>query len=217
MNFSQARHYMVEQQIRPWNVIDGAVLQAISVLPREDFVPAAYRSLAYADTELPLGHGQFMLPPRVDARLLHDLALQGDETVLEIGSGYSYLSALLALRSRRVIGLELIPELLEQARINLGRVGIGNVELRLADGSREWPKDLVFDAIVLGGSVVEVSAALLSLLKTGGRLMAIVGTDPVMHTTLFTRLGPSEWTSRSLWDCVAPPLLGFPQTHRFRF
>lgn len=217
MNFEQARFNMVEQQIRTWNVLDTAILQALSNLPRERFVPAAYQSLAYTDTEIPLGHGQIMLPPRVDARLAHDLGLSGTETVLEIGTGHGYLTALLAQRSQRVISLEIVPELATQARANLAQAGIGNAEVRVGNGAAETPPEGPFDAIALGGSVSEIDQSLLSQLKVGGKLLAIVGEEPVMQATLVTRTGPQQWTSRVLWDTVAPPLQGFVQPSRFKF
>ncbi len=216
MNFDQARFNMVEQQIRTWNVLDTPILQALSELPRERFVPAAYQSLAYTDTEIPLGHGQSMLPPRVDARLAHDLALNGQETVLEIGAGSGYLTALLAKRCQRVIALEAVPELAAQAKHNLSQAGIGNAEVRVGDGSRAVPEG-PFDAIVLGGSVSDVPQALLDQLKVGGRLMAIVGQEPVMQATLTTRTGTDQWSSRALWDTVAPRLSGFAEPSRFKF
>ena len=217
MNFEQARFNMVEQQIRTWNVLDTAVLQALSSLPREGFVPAAYQSLAYTDTEIPLGHGQFMLPPRVDARLVHDLGLTGTEEVLEIGSGHGYLTALLARRAQRVIGLEIQPELAAQAQKNLALAGITNAEVGVGDGSRTMMDEGPFDAIVLGGSVAEVPSVLLSQLKIGGKLIAIVGEEPMMQACLYQRVAAEQWTSRALWDVVAPPLSGFAQPSRFKF
>ncbi len=216
MNFDQARFNMVEQQIRTWNVLGTPILQALSELPRELFVPAAYQSLAYTDTEIPLGHGQAMLPPRVDARLAHDLGLMGHETVLEIGAGSGYLTALLAKRSKRVLALEIVPELAAMAQSHLAQAGITHAEVRVADGSREVPEG-PFDAIVLGGSVSEVPQALLAQLKVGGRLLAIVGQEPVMQATLTTRTGADQWASRALWDTVAPRLSGFAEPSRFKF
>ncbi len=217
MNFEQARFNMVEQQIRTWNVLDTAILQALSRLPRERFVPAAYQSLAYTDTEIPLGHDQIMLPPRVDARLAHDLGLSGTETVLEIGTGHGYLTALLAQRSHRVISLEIVPELAAQARVNLAQAGIGNAEVRVGDGAALAPAEGPFDAIVLGGSVSEIPQPLLNQLKVGGKLLAIVGEEPVMQTTLVTRTSTQQWSSRALWDTVAPRMQGFAQPSRFKF
>jgi protein-L-isoaspartate(D-aspartate) O-methyltransferase len=218
MNASeQARFNMVEQQIRPWQVLDPAVLHTLQHIARELFVPANYQALAYTDTEIPLGHGQEMLPPRVDARLLHDVHLTPTDKVLEIGTGSGYLTALLADRAHHVVSLESNPELHTNARANLERAGVHNVDLRLGDGSAGATDAGPFDAIVLGGSVHEVPQVLLQQLKTGGRLIAIVGEEPVMQATLFTRTGASAWEHRALWDTTAPRLLGFTEPSRFHF
>jgi protein-L-isoaspartate(D-aspartate) O-methyltransferase len=217
MNTQQARFNMVEQQIRPWQVLDAQVLTVLSNVARELFVPAAYQALAYTDTDIPLGHGQSMVPPRVDARLMHDLQLTGTEKVLEIGTGSGYLSALLAGRAQRVVSLEINAELASNARNNLQRAGISNVDVRVADGSHGAAGDAPFDAIVLGGSVAEVPQALLQQLAVGGRLIAIVGQDPVMVATLFTRTADAAWNSKALWDTSAPRLQGFTEPSRFHF
>jgi protein-L-isoaspartate(D-aspartate) O-methyltransferase len=213
----QARFNMVEQQIRPWQVLDKAVLNVLSHVPRELFVPQAYQALAYTDTDIPLGHGQSMVPPRVDARLMHDLHLTGHEKVLEIGTGSGYLAALLAGRAQRVVSLEVNPELAASARTNLQRAGITNVDVRVADGSAGAAGDAPFDAIVLGGSVQEVPQALLQQLKIGGHLIAIVGQDPVMVATRYTRTSDAAWSSQALWDTSAPRLQGFTEPSRFHF
>lgn len=213
----KARFNMVEQQIRPWQVLNPAVLHTLQHIARELFVPANYQALAYTDTEIPLGHGQMMLPPRVDARLLHDVEIKPSDKVMEIGTGSGYLTALLADRAHHVVSLESNPELHTNARTNLQRAGIHNVDLRLGDGSVGATDAGPFDAIVLGGSVHEVPQVLLQQLKTGGRLIAIVGEDPVMQATLFTRTGESAWEHRALWDTTAPRLLGFTEPSRFHF
>ena len=213
----QARFNMVEQQIRPWQVLDAQVLTVLSNVPRELFVPQAYQALAYADTEIPLGHGETMVPPRVDARLMHDLQLKGTEKVLEIGTGSGYLAALLAGRAQRVVSLEINPELASNARNNLQRAGITNVDVRVADGSTGASGDAPFDAIVLGGSVAEVPQALLQQLKVGGHLLAIVGQEPVMVATLYTRTADAAWSTQALWDHTAPRLQGFTEPSRFKF
>ncbi len=217
MNQEQARFNMVEQQIRPWQVRDTAALKVLSHVHRELFVPQAYQALAYTDTEIPLGHGQTMVPPRVDARLMHDLHLTGREKVLEVGTGSGYLTALLAGRAQRVISLEVNSELAATARANLQRAGVSNVEVREADGGQGAGADAPFDAIVLGGSVAEVPQSLLQQLTVGGRLIAIVGTDPVMCATLFTRTADASWHSKVLWDTTAPRLQGFAEPSRFHF
>jgi len=213
----QARFNMVEQQIRPWQVLDPQVLTVLSNVPRELFVPQAYQAMAYADTEIPLGHGETMVPPRVDARLMHDLQLTGTEKVLEIGTGSGYLAALLAGRAQRVVSLEINPELASNARNNLQRAGITNVDVRVADGSTGASGDAPFDAIVLGGSVAEVPQALLQQIKIGGHLLAIVGQEPMMVATLYTRTADAAWSSKALWDHTAPRLQGFTEPTRFKF
>jgi len=217
MNLEKARFNMVEQQIRPWQVLDPQVLHVLSNVQRELFVPAHYQALAYTDTDIPLGHGQEMVPPRIDARLMHDLQLSSQDKVLDIGTGSGYLAALLAARAERVISLEINPELAQQARQNLQRAGVTNVDVRVADGSQGAAADGPFDAIVLGGSVAEVPKALLEQLKLKGRLIAIVGTEPIMTATLFTRTGEASWTTQALWDTQAPRLQGFAEPSRFHF
>jgi protein-L-isoaspartate(D-aspartate) O-methyltransferase len=213
----QARFNMVEQQIRPWQVLDPQVLTVLSNVQRELFVPQAYQAMAYTDTDIPLGHGEAMAPPRVAARLMHDLHLTGTEKVLEIGTGSGYIAALLAGRAQRVVSLEINPELASNARNNLQRAGISNVDVRVADGSTGASGDAPFDAIVLGGSVAEVPQALLQQLAIGGRLLAIVGHDHVMAATLFTRTADAAWDSKALWDHTAPRLQGFAEPTRFKF
>jgi len=217
MNKEQARFNMVEQQIRPWQVLDKGVLTVLSRIPREYFVPQAYQSMAYTDMEIPLAHGETLVAPRVDARLMHDLQLTGTEKVLEIGTGTGYLTALLAARAQWVVSYEIHPDLATAARDNLQRAGVTNAEVRNGDGNQGAVADAPFDAIVLGGSVTEVPQALLQQLRVDGRLIAIVGTDIQMSATLFTRTGETTWNSRSLWDCVIDPLHGFPEPARFHF
>jgi protein-L-isoaspartate(D-aspartate) O-methyltransferase len=213
----QARFNMVEQQIRPWQVLDPQVLTVLSNVQRELFVPQAYQAMAYTDTDIPLGHGEAMAPPRVAARLMHDLHLTGTEKVLEIGTGSGYMAALLAGRAQRVVSLEINPELASNARNNLQRAGITNVDVRVADGSTGASGDAPFDAIVLGGSVAEVPQALLQQIKVGGHLLAIVGQDHVMVATLYTRTADAAWSSKALWDHTAPRLQGFTEPTRFKF
>ncbi len=217
MNLEQARFNMVEQQIRPWEVLDKAVLAALMQLKREQFVPPQSIAVAYADIEIPLPHGQTMLPPRVDARLVNDLALQGSESVLEIGTGSGYLCALLALKARKVLSFEIHADLAQQALRHLAQAGISNAQVRSGNGAHGASSEGPFDAIVLGGSVHAVPQVLLEQLSLGGRLIAIEGEDPVMQATLHTRAGPRSWRSQSLWDTVAPPLQGFAQPSAFHF
>jgi protein-L-isoaspartate(D-aspartate) O-methyltransferase len=217
MNLEQARFNMIEQQIRPWDVLDADVLHLLSVVKREDFVPQAHQALAFVDMEIPLGHGQTMLAPRLEARMLQDAAVQKHEKVLEIGTGSGYMAALLAHQAQRVISLEISPELAKQAQTNLQKAGIHNVEVRQFDGSVGTPPDAPFDVIVLSGSVAEVPASLLASLKVGGRLIAIVGNEPMMRATVVTRTSESNFTTKQPWDTVAARLQNFPEPSHFKF
>lgn len=213
----QARYYMIEQQIRPWDVSDDAVLELLSLVKREDFVPLAQKSLAFVDMAIALPGGQSMLPPRVQARLLQDAAAQATDKVLEIGTGTGFMTAILARQAQRVISLEINPELVDMARANLQRAGVHNAEVRLADGAKGTPADAPFDVIVLGGSVAEVPKTLLDLLKVGGRLVGIVGEEPIMHAQLITRTSETNFTVTDKWDDNAPRLAHFPQPSAFQF
>ena len=217
MDLEQARFNMIEQQIRPWDVLDAHVLHLLSVVKREDFVPVAHKALAFVDMEIPLPGGQLMLAPRVEARLLQDLAVQKHEKVLEVGSGSGYMAALLAHRAQRVITLEIDNGLAALARSNLQLSGIHNAEVRHLDGARGVPAEGPFDIILLSGSLAEVPPSLLSHLKIGGRLAAIIGDQPMMRATFVTRLGDSQFRTLQPWDTVAPRLKNFPEPSRFSF
>lgn len=231
MNYEQARFNMIEQQIRPWEVLDNQVLSLLAVVKREDFAPLAHRALAFADMEIPLSASmsanpsQCMLAPKVEARILQELAVQKHEKVLEIGAGSGYMAALLAHRGQQVITLEIDPAMAQIARDNLQKAGIYNAEVRTGDGAAKLAQAVSsndplrgpFDVIVLSGSVAEVPASLLAMLKVGGRLSAIVGFDPVMRATLITRVGETAWRTTQAWDTVAPRLLNFPEPSTFSF
>lgn len=217
MNVEQARFNMIEQQIRPWNVLDPAVLSLLAAVKREDFVPAAHRSLAFMDIEVPLPGGQVMLAPRVEARLLQDLGLHRHEKVLEIGSGSGFMAALLAHRAQQVVTYEIRPELAAMARENLRHALVMNVEVRQGDGSAGDAARGPWDAILLSGSVAELPQALLQQLKVGGRLMAVVGCEPVMRALRVTRTGEDSWRREEMFDTVAPRLEGFAEPGAFRF
>ena len=222
---------MIEQQIRPWEVLDNQVLSLLAVVKREDFVPLAHKALAFVDMEIPLTSklqqhpDQCMLAPKVEARILQDVAVQKHEKVLEIGTGSGYMAALLGHRGQQVITLEIDPALAQTARDNLQKAGIHNAEVRTGDGAANFSKAVSssdplrgpFDVIVLSGSVVEVPPALLALLKVGGRLSAIVGSEPVMRATLITRVAEDAWRTVQAWDTLAAPLLNFPVPSKFHF
>jgi protein-L-isoaspartate(D-aspartate) O-methyltransferase len=217
MNIEQARFNMIEQQIRPWDVLDGAVLGLLSRVRREDFVPPAQRALAFTDTEIPLPEDQCMLAPRVEARLLQELRLSGMERTLEVGAGSGFMACLLGHQSRTVTTLEIRASLVEMARQNLSRARLSNVDVVHADASQDSALDGQFDAILLSGSVATVPEGLKARLSVGGRLVAIVGQEPVMRALRITRVAPDAWESTVLFDTVAPRLQGFPQPSRFQF
>lgn len=217
MNFEQARFNMIEQQIRPWDVLDTQVLQLLATVKREDFVPAAHRALAFVDMEIPIGHGQCMLAPRVEARLLQDLAVKKHERALEIGTGTGYFAALLGHRAQSVLSLEIEPELARIAEANLARNGAHNVQVRVGDGAASLEAEGQFDVIVLSGSVAQVPSSLLSLLKPGGRLAAIVGQEPMMQANFVTCQADNQFSTKTPWDTVAPRLKNFAESPAFSF
>lgn len=224
MNLETARFNMIEQQIRPWDVLDSAVLSLLASVRREDFVPTALRALAFVDTQIPLlagqPHGPSMLEPKVEARLLQELQVQRHEKALEIGTGSGFMAALLAHRAQQVLTLECVPELATLARASLLRNGLANVrviDVQAAAGAQGLPAEAPFDVILLSGSVPEVPRALLQQLKTGGRLAAVVGEEPVMRARLYQRVGEAAWSETDLFDTVAPRLLGFAEPSRFHF
>jgi protein-L-isoaspartate(D-aspartate) O-methyltransferase len=224
-DFERARFNMIEQQIRPWDVLDLDVLALLQNVKREEFVPLPHRALAFMDMMIPLArdaelamrNGWCMLEPKQEARMLQDVAPKAHEKVLEVGAGSGYMAALLASRAQRVITMEIVPELAQMARDNLQRAGIHNVEVREGDGAKGLAAEGPFDAIVLSGSVHEVPQALLAQLKVGGRLAAIVGNEPVMRATFITRTGDASYTTEQPWDTLAPRLAHFPEASRFRF
>ena len=221
MNIETARFNMIEQQIRPWEVLDGQVLSLLSIVKRENFVPLAHKALAFADMEIPLqssgSKGQCMLAPKVEARLLQDADIKATDKVLEVGTGSGYMAALLAQQAASVLSFEFDPALAQMARTHLQNEGIANVEVRQADGSHGAPADGPFDVIVLSGSVPDVPQHLLKQLKLGGRLLAIVGEEPVMRASVITRNGEQQWQTSEPWDTMAPRLQGFPEHNRFSF
>jgi protein-L-isoaspartate(D-aspartate) O-methyltransferase len=225
IDFERARFNMIEQQIRPWDVLDLEVLDLLQQVKREDFVPLAHKGLAFADLQLPLlrdseesiRKGWCMLEPKQEARLLQDVGVRPHEKVLEVGAGSGYMAALLASRAQRVITLEIEPRLAQMARENLHQAGIRNAEVREADGAKGLPAEGPFDVIVLSGSVYEVPPGLLAQLKVGGRLAAITGVEPVMRATFITRTGEASYTTTQPWDTMAPRLVNFPEPSRFHF
>ena len=221
MDFERARFNMIEQQIRPWDVLDPDVLDLLSAVRREDFVPASWRNMAFTDMEIPLevdgrNTGECMLAPKVEARLLQAARVQRHENVLEIGAGSGFMAALLAHRARRVSSAEINPELAAMASANLKKSHVANATVELRDG-QEVASQASWDVIVLSGSVPFVPPSLLDRLEVGGRLVGIVGELPVMEAQVITRVGEREFDTKTDFDAVAPLLVGFPARERFRF
>lgn len=221
MDFEQARFNMVEQQIRPWEVLDQEVLDLLFTLKREDFVPAAYRAIAFTDMEIPLDHNQVMMPPKLEARILQEIAPNAGDSVLEIGTGSGYFTALLAKRAQRVTSIEYFEDLKRGAAARLGAANITNAVLKTGDAALS-PDGLVdaqekFDVIVLTGSVPMVPQAYLPRLNIGGRFFAIVGDAPVMKAMLITKTAENQLVSAGLFETVVPPLINAAQPSRFDF
>jgi len=217
MNLEQARSNMVEQQIRPWEVIDQDVLDLLYVVPREDFVPPASRNLAFVDMEIPLGEGERMWAPKIEARALQALAVRKTERVLEVGTGSGYLTALLAHRAAQVRSVEIKPALAAFGRANIARHGVDNVTLQTGDAARGWPGGAPYDVIVLTGSLPILPQALLDQLAPGGRLFAVVGEAPIMTAQLVSCLAPGSFRTLGLFETVLAPLENCEQPSRFRF
>lgn len=217
MNIETARYNMIEQQIRPWNVLDLTVLNLLEQIHREDFVPAAYKSMAFSDFEIPLGNGELMLAPRVEARLLQELNVQPHETVLEIGTGSGYMTALLAQLALRVFSVEIDQSMSTEAGRKLASHDISNVTLEIGDAASGWDNHTPYDAILLTGSVPKLSEKFEQSLNVNGRLLAVVGDEPNMEVQLITRISDSEFKRENLFETVIPALKNAPEPARFSF
>ncbi len=217
MDIERARYYMIEQQIRPWEVLDQQVLDLLFKVRREDFVPAVYRSLAFVDMEIPLGHGEAMWMPKMEARVLQALALRKGDRVLEVGTGSGYLTALLASLAAEVVSVEIVPELKDAAGQKLAAHGYSNIRLEQGDAARGWEQGAPYDAIVLTGSTPVLPEAFLRQLAVGGRLFAVVGETPVMRAELLTRVAEDAWHTEVLFETEIKALANALQPERFVF
>lgn len=217
MNLEQARFNMVEQQIRPWDVLDQAVLNLLFELRREEFVPQQHRALAFVDMEIPLGHGEVMLAPRVEARMVQELAIRPTDRILEVGSGSGYTTALLSRLGGHVVSVEIVPELKAFAERNLADHGIHNVTLELGDAARGWPQHGPYDVILLTGSTPLLPEAFQQSLAPGGRLLAVVGEAPVMTAQLISRVDERSFSAVALFETCIPALRNAWQPERFVF
>jgi protein-L-isoaspartate(D-aspartate) O-methyltransferase len=216
LNLEQARFNMVEQQIRPWDVLDQRVLDVIAQTPREDFVPEQHRNLAFADLKIPLDHGQVMMPPNLEGRLLQSVSIQPSDTILEIGTGSGYLTACLAKLGGHVHSVDIFPEFKYSAQRKLAAHSIENVTLHAGDAANGWD-DMRYDVIVLTASLPVYYDAFQRSLAISGRLFVIVGEPPIMEARLITRVGDDAWAMEDLFETAIPPLINAPGPQRFTF
>ncbi len=215
MNLQQARFNMVEQQIRTWEVLDHTVLELLEQAPRHEYVPEAYRNLAYADIAVPLGEGEVMMPPRVEARLLQALGIGTDDRALEIGTGSGFLTSLMASLAREVISVEISDTLSDAGARNLKNHAVANVSLERGDAVHGWEKHAPYDVIAVTGSVPILEPHFRQQLAVGGRLFVIVGEAPAMEALLIRRSGQDQWSTESLFETVVPKLRGAKEPDRF--
>ena len=217
INMAQARHNMIEQQIRPWDVLDQRVLELIEGLPRDGFVPKAYLKLAYADINIPLEHGQCMMAPKVEARMIQALDIKNTDAILEVGTGSGYVTALLAKSGRHVYSVEVYPDFIDGAGHKMVDLGIDNVTLEAGDAVGGWDSHGPYDVIAITGSLPSLPDSFMQSLKIGGRLFVITGQAPVMEASIITRTSEQGWGKQTLFETVLPPLVNAPQPQRFVF
>ncbi len=215
MNVELARFNMVEQQIRTWEVLDQQVLNLMAEVPREEFVPTAYRNLAFADACIPLDHGQTMMFPRVEARMLQSLQVEPGDRILEVGTGSGFVTAMLARLGGHVTSIEVHDSLRSAAQAKLDAHAIENVDLHTGDASRGWERAARYDVIAVTGSLPVLGECFQNSLAVGGRLFVIVGQEPAMEALLITRSGESQCATESLFETVVPPLSGVEAPQRF--
>jgi len=212
-----ARFNMVEQQIRPWEVLDQRVLDLLLRIRREEYVPARYRALAFADMEIPLGHGETMLAPKIEARMLQELALAPGDRILEVGTGSGYMTALLASLGSHVCSVDIVPEFTQTAGAKLAAHGVTNVTLETGDAARGWDRHAPYDAIMVTGSMPVLPDAFAKSLRPGGRLIVVVGEPPVMEARLITCVAAGAYSTTGLFETCIAPLRNAVQPERFVF
>ncbi len=217
MNLEQTRFNMVEQQIRTWNVVDQNILGLLYKVKREEFVPAAYRSMAFMDMEIPLDHGAVMLTPKMEARILQELHINKTDKILEIGTGTGYMTALLAELGAHVYSVEIVPMLHTMAKINLQVHGVTNITLEQGDGAQGWSNHEPYDVIVLTASTPVLPETFQQSLAPGGRLFAIVGEEPIMEAILITCTTPGNYHQTHLFETCTAPFKNALQREHFHF
>lgn len=217
MDFEQARFNMVEQQIRTWEVLDQRVLDLLLHVRREDFVPQQYRALAFADMEIPLGRGEMMLAPKLEARMLQEITLLPTDKILEVGTGSGYMTALLASLGSHVYSVDIVPEFTQAAGPRLAAHGMANVTLDTGDAARGWNRHAPYDVIVLTGSVPVLVNEFQENLSPGGRMIAVVGEPPAMEARLITCVSAGAFRTIGLFETCIAALRNAPQTEKFVF
>ena len=217
MDLEQVRFNMIEQQIRPWDVLDETILSLLKRVKREDYVPEVYRNMAFMDIEIPLGHGEKMLSPKVEARLVQELKLKPTDKVLEVGTGSGYMTALLASLAKHVHSVDIVPEFVAAAELKLTAHGLSNVTLEVGDAACGWAAQAPYDAIVLTGSEAILADELLKQLNPGGRLIAFVGVAPAMAARRIQVLEPGVQVSQDLFETDVRALVNAPQAEQFVF
>lgn len=217
MNIEQARFNMIEQQIRPWDVLNQQVLDLLTQVKREDFVPQVYRTLAFVDMEIPLGHNEVMMSPKLEARILQELAIKKSDVILEVGTGSGYLTALLAELGQHVHSVDIVPEFKTQASAKLQANGITNASLEVGDAAKGWSRHGKYDVIVITGSTPVLPEAFMHDLNIGGRLFAITGDAPAMTAQLITCVAAGAYNTVTLFETNVQPLKNAVQPERFVF
>ena len=215
LDVTKARFNMIEQQIRPWEVLDQKVLDVMENIPREDFVPETNRNLAFADINIPLPHDEVMMEPRVEARMLQALNIQSTDSILEVGTGSSYITALLAKLGKYVVSVDIHTDNTESAKQKLKEHGIANITLETGDASAGWDRHAPYDVIAITGSMPNLPEAFQFSLNHGGRLFCVIGESPIMTATLITRVGEYEWTHEALFETELPSLQNITPTRHF--
>ena len=216
IDIASARRQMIEQQVRAWEVLDLRVLETMERVPREEFAPPAYRELAFADLSVPLGHGQSMLAPKLEGRILQSLEVQADDRALDVGTGSGFFAACLGGLARSVRSIDIFPDFVDAARANLLRTGVHNVSVEHMD-AMALTDDAAYDVIALTASLPIYDPRFERALAVGGRLFVVVGRGPVMEARRITRTGPADWVRESLFETVMDPLIHAPEPPRFVF
>lgn len=215
MNLDQARFNMVEQQIRPWDVLDPKILDLFMAVPRHEFVAESQQKLAYSDIELPIGESQAMWSPKIEGRILQALDIDKEEQVLEVGTGSGFVTALLATSAKQVTSIDIFPSIQNVAKSRLSN--FNNIDFQIGDAANDWQDEIDYDVIILTGSVETLPEAYKNKLALGGRLAVIEGTPPAMVAKVYTRVAPAEWEIETLFETVIEPLINRQAKQTFSF